>query len=63
MVVRGTDNAIWVSSFSSTGAFNNDWILTTGTTPSSPALAWNQGVNLLQIAVRGMDNSIWAALY
>jgi hypothetical protein len=63
MAVRGMDNSIWVSSFGSTGAFNDDWTLISGATPSAPALAWNPVANNLQMAVRGMDSSIWAALY
>jgi hypothetical protein len=63
MAVRGMDNAIWVSSFSSTGAFNNDWTLISGATPDAPALAWNPAANILQMAVRGMDNSIWVSSF
>jgi hypothetical protein len=63
MVVRGMDNSIWVSSFSSTGAFNNDWVKLTGATPSSPGMTYLPSQGIVNIVVRGSDNSLWDLLY
>ena len=63
MVVRVADNSLWVSSFSSTGAFNNDWTPISGMTPSTPALAWNPSANKLQMVVRVADNSLWVSSF
>ena len=63
MVVRATDDSIWVSSFNSSGVFNNDWAPIPGATPSSPALAWNPVANELQIVVRASNDSIWAGTF
>jgi hypothetical protein len=61
MAVRGGDDSIWAASFSSSGAFNNDWTRFSGSTPSSPAIVYLP--DYVCIVVRGLDNSIWRALY
>ena len=39
------------------------WEVIPGSTPSSPALAWNSSANELQMVVRGGDDSIWTATF
>jgi hypothetical protein len=63
MVVRASDDSIWVSSFNSSGVFNNDWASIPGRTGSPPALAWNSGANKVQMVVRAADNSIWTCSF
>jgi len=63
LAVRAANDSIWVSTFNSSGAFNNDWTWIPGATPSSPALAWNPGASELQMVVRGSDNSIWVSTF
>jgi C1A family cysteine protease len=63
MVVRAVDDSLWLSSFNSAGAFNNDWTSIPGKAASSPALAWNPSANKLQMVVRAADDSLWLSSF
>jgi len=63
LVVRATNDSIWVSTFNSSGVFNNDWTPIPGETASAPALAWNPYVNKLFLVVRAFDDSIWVSTF
>jgi hypothetical protein len=61
LVVQGTDEGIWASTFNASGAFNNDWAKLAGSTPHAPAIAWNPSANKMQLVVQGTDGGIWAS--
>ncbi len=63
MVVQGSGNTIWSSTFNSTGTFNNDWTQISGAIISPPALAWDSVNNKIQMVVQGSGNTIWASTF
>ncbi len=63
MVVQAANDALWASSFNSSGVFNNDWTPIPGATPSAPALAWNSSANKLQMVVRASNDALWASSF
>ena len=63
MVVQGSGNDIWSSTFNSDGTFNNDWVQIPGAIISPAALAWNPTSNKLHMVVRGSGNTIWASTF
>ena len=63
MVVQGSGDTIWSSTFDSSGTFNDDWTRIPGAIMSPPALAWNPVSNKMQMVVQGSGNTIWASTF
>jgi YD repeat-containing protein len=63
MVVRGGGNTIWTATFTSEGAFNDDWTPLPGNTAAGPGVAYNPVTNRLHIVVIGTDNTLWEMVY
>ena len=63
MVVRGSSNSIWSSTYNANGTFNNDWSQIPGAIMSPPAIAWNPVSSKMHMVVQGSGNSIWSSTY
>ena len=63
MVVQGSNNSVWTSTFNSDGFFDNDWTRVPGTILSSPAIVWNSSANKMQMIAQGGNNTIWSASF